>query len=101
VSGRSSIIVHIFLRLVCFNLGEVTSSDHYYQHQENENDHHIQADLVLHLNLVRCATAICAYPTLALSCSLAVVKVFLHRLFANAHTARAVSKRAAWLVCTV
>ena len=91
--ARAPVIAHTF-GLVRFDFREVTSCHDYNEHEEDENDHNVEAELTAHLNLRRDAATVGALFALAFRCALALVKVFLHAVLADLCTARAITKRA-------
>ena len=84
-----------------FDLGEITGGHHDDQHEEDEDDHDIEAELAANLDLIRDAPPIGTLATEALCFNLTLVKVLLHSLLTDARTPRAVSERAAWLIWAV
>ena len=71
---------------------EVASGDHNYEHQEDEYNHDVQAELTADLDFVRSAAPVGAPATNALGSRLTLIKIFLHAKLTDIYIARAVSK---------
>ena len=89
--ARAPVIAHTF-GLVRFDFCEVTSCHDYDKHEEDEDNHHVEAELATNLNFRRDAATVGALIALAFRCALALVKVFLHALLADLGTPRAISE---------
>ena len=92
--ARASIVVQA-LSLLRFDLREVASRNNVDEHEEDEDDHDVEAELAADLNLARDAPIIGAFATKAFSLAFALIKVLLETLLADTHTSSTISKRAA------
>ena len=91
IVSRAPIVVKI-LRLVSFDLGEVARRHNDYEHEKDEDDHDVQAQLAAVLDLNGNTATVGAFSAETLRLTLALVEVLLHPLLANRDTPSAVAK---------
>ena len=89
--ARAPVIAQAF-GLVRFDFREVTSCHDYDEHEEDEDDHHVEAELATNLNFRRDAATVGALIAQAFRCAFTLVKVLLHALLADLGTPRAIAK---------
>ena len=85
IVSLAPIRIHI-LKLLRLDLREVAGRHHYNEHQEHKNNHHVQAELTLHLDLVGCASAIGTTATYTLTGRLTLIEVLLGAIQADVIT---------------